>query len=230
MSSHKSTTIVTIDTLHKAKMYSFDEASRILTQRYRIYQPSVRYLICPSKQAPNYSPNALSLERPNITAFESDIPMHSNKHGLLFTAVDRVDENYRNLFFLKSEIDAFTFHPAHTPVPFAALAANRFWGGTAADISKILLNAVRDNILSIFDPAINNFTKYLPNLFAPALTNVQINNPFAHISSTQNAQEYTENPESFYLLYEILMIERLYMNKTLDKCIEELYGNTLSQT
>lgn len=233
MSSEKPTTIFTFHNLEAAQMYSFDEAARILTQKHRIYHRAIPFLICPAKQPPNFSPTSLSLsvEQSKLNAFLSDIPICIKRmEKLAFTAINQVTEHYRNLFFLKSEIDSFSFHPALTPIPFAALSANRFWGGTAADISKILLNAIRDNLLSIYDPTINNFTKYLPKLFAPAHTNIHADNSFAHISCTQNAQEYTEDPESFYLLYEILMIERLYMNKTLDKCIEELYGNTLSQT
>jgi hypothetical protein len=77
-----------------------------------------------------------------------------------------------------------------------------------SSLSKILLKAYEHGILRFYDHIIDEFTKFGSK-----------SQLWCH---SFDVESYVENPESFFLLYDILNVERIFLGKDRESCLNEL--------
>jgi hypothetical protein len=190
----------------------YSEMYNILHEKFYVTHQELRYWIKKSIEK-IYSKEKMynkDLSNANdfLVPFISDLPFLDNyeiPHNEFF---------YPEYYFYQKK-SVLNFVPLH-PLRFVYqkdLTGIRNWsdyriGKKDSSRSKILLKANEGGILRFYNDSVDDFT-----LFA---------NKSQIWFQTFEGESYVENPESFFLLYDILNVERIFLGKNKELCLNEL--------
>lgn len=207
-----------IESTKELDLISFDEMSRILQREFKATPDEIRYWI---KAGIKEKEIALKTSFVDINDEVFD-PFPPNNSYLFPYYTDLIyngiylhpehDFFYPECFFYdKQQILKFEPLRTHRFVYQKDLSGMRNWSDYK-NIYSTLLNANEKGILKFYHKTIDSFTLYA--------NDIQL---WCH---TFEGEAYASNPESFFMLFDIINIERIFFNKDRNLCLEELHINS----
>lgn len=196
-------------------LITYDEMYLILKEKFNVTHQELRYWI---KQSVDKAYDDKNVAEEYIENFLGLMPFKSDLPFINYYATP--DDEFFNEFFFpelhfyeKKSVLNFSPLPPLRFVYRKDLTGKRNWNdyrSTTKDslCSQILLKANECGILRFYDHSINDFT------FFPTETQKWC--------QTFEGEAYVDNPESFFLLYDILNVERIFLGKKKEFCLEEL--------
>jgi len=219
---------MSVDQLNLVDMVSYDELYKILFAKFKASHDEIKYWVMLSKieKDRHYFPQLGNY----LTPFQSDLPLSLNPKGTAGSYIF-TDERFLNpefCFYKRKEVEEFIPPPYSRFVYLKDLAALRNWSDYKIDekhtkIFELLKLANESGILRFYDPILNEFTltkKQTRHIMTP---DAALEKLWSH---TFDGEAYCANPDSFFLLFDILTIERVFFNKDYNLCLEELYGKS----
>lgn len=196
---------------------TYDEMYKILYDKFKTTHDELRYWI---KGTTHVCHSAYNISR-KLKPYLCDIPLND---GIMTDEVAPLSGFFypEYCFFNKKDVEVFSPSKCFRFVYLRDLTAQRNWYDYKIDekhskIFELLKHANEAGILRFYDTAKDDFS------FHKILKNNQKKQLWCH---TFDGEAYCANPNSFFLLYDILTLERVFFKKDLKLCLEELYGQS----
>jgi hypothetical protein len=190
----------------------YDEMYRTLKEKFNVTHAELRYWIKESIKKIYYKKHVhieQLLDLSNVLVpFVSDLPFIDHYE------ISNNEFFYPECYFYQKK-DVLSFVPS-PPLRFVYqkdLTGKRNWNdyrisSKDSSRSRILLNANECGVLRFYNDSIDDFTLYA--------------NKSQIWFQTFEGESYVENPDSFFLLYDILNVERIFFGKNKELCLNEL--------
>lgn len=200
----------------KNDMISYDELYKILYEKYKATHDEIKYWVKISKEGKGGdSP---------LIPYRTDLELNINNESFIFPAEGFLYPEY--CFYKKEEAKIFKPLPPFRFVYLKDLTAKRNWNNYNIDSKKtnifeLLKHANEFGILRLYDPKFQDFTFHRIN------KNQSIKDTFLQKKQlwchTFEGESYLSNPDSFFLLHDILIFERIFFKKDWKLCMQELF-------
>lgn len=208
------------DNFNTLDLIPYEEMARILFKEFKATHEEIRYWIKLSLKEKDMLNKTTYLDVNGdpienlmtnnvlIQPYYSDIPFK----GFYLNIED--DFFYPEYFFYdRQEILKFKPLPHVRFVYQKDLSAKRNWNDPQSTY-KILLQANLKGILRLYHTELDEFTYFA--------------NKSQIWCNTFDGEAYCSNPDSFFLLYDIINIERIFFKKDRDLCLQELGEQVMS--
>jgi len=208
---------------------NYDELYKILYDKYKSTHEEIRYWIIKHNSV---SSNSVG----TIIPFLSDLPrciyMDEKEQDVYISLINPPSSFFipQYHFYLKSQ--ATNFHPKFCRFVYLKdLTSLRNWydfkrNESHSMIYALLIKANAAGILRLYDDTIDEFTLYNPNYSHPKEGKKWF------WGATADGEKYLSSPDSFFLITDILNIERIFFNKPREECLKEmrnLFNNGMIQ-
>jgi hypothetical protein len=189
------------------ELIRYDEAYKILNDKFKLDHNELHYIFRDQLiQRNGISPKCV---------FSSDIPHRSYENELLHWQPPWDECRDPEVFFYSKEwIEKFV-PVSHFRFVYGRQLKDRFKAREQADIWSLLKKAGERYILSWYQRERNEFG--FTRKFKAGDKTSEIN-----WALTEEGKEYIENPDSFYLFCDIIDVERIFLNRSREYCLEEL--------
>lgn len=201
-------------------MISYDELYKLLYEKFEATHDEIRYWIKLS-----FSFNSSMMINNTLTPYHTDIASHNYTDLHLYYGQTYIyaKENFLNPqyhFYSKEEADKFIPLPINRFVYRKDLTGKRNWQEKDDRILAILKRANEVGILRCYDKESDTFTLYAPK--SKMLSNsIDDSKGFLWCNSF-HGDDYFNKPDSFFLLYDILILERVFLGKSREACEQEI--------
>jgi hypothetical protein len=194
------------------EMINYEELYRIMWDKYKATHDELRYWIALSERSlfkENY-------EEMRLKPYLSDIPI-----DIEYWPISGTDFHFpQDRFYKLRQVDNFNPNPRARFVYLRDLTKRDNWHSNY--IASNLLYGNRIGVLRFYDHLTNEFTLHKSFPYDSSHTELWCN--------SSDASSLTSDPESFFLIYDILTMERILFNRNLDSCRDELYGKDRNKT
>lgn len=161
---------------------------------------------------------------PNIYPYISDIPLNNDERfGSQYLGINTENTHFHPevCFYPKSTVDLFHHH-SHRFVYFRELPL-RGWGNfklneNESNLRKTILDANEVGILRYYDKELDDFTLNVTRLWSSSSTYRTM-----RWSSYLEEDNHFLTNDTFFLLYDIIAVERSFFGKDRNLCLKELY-------
>jgi hypothetical protein len=202
------------------KFINFNELTNILYKKYHATYDEIRYWIKEEEKYYNRSDDEHEHLEKFLLPFVSDLPRFDGRwelsRGRCF-----YPEHY---FYVKNCAESYIAYPHKRFVYVKDLTALRNWPQYSKKETKLvscfpaLNEAARSGLLRFYQQEDHDFTLYQPSL------NEDLENRKLWINTAQG-EEYLNDPEKFFLLEDIINIERVFYGRKREDCLKELGFN-----
>lgn len=227
---------MSVKDMNLKEMITYEELYKILYEKFKATHDEIRYWIKGSSYDTDlHTAQALFNGGINGSLFpyQSDMPWNVNN---IFSegGYYRIPKGFfypEYNFYIKKDVEAFYPYRCFRFVYLKDLTAHRNWHDYKIDekhtkIFEMLKRANEVGILRLYDKTVDDFTFHktiTPHMMISNNIGQEKQQCWCH---TFDGEAYFSNPDSFFLLYDILAIERVFFNKDINVCLEELYGST----
>lgn len=204
-------------------MINYDELCKLLYSKFKATSDEIRYWV----------KNSLLLgDLSKIWAYRSDIPIirpdkGRNNYYMMVHRDVSTDLFYPEYYFYNFEkANEFVPDPLYRFVLLQDLTSKRNWYDYKIDeentvIRDTLSKANEGGILRFYNKSIDDFTLYKQK---PSNNNLVDDGKKQLWCHSFDFPDFLANPNTFFLLYDIMTVERVFFKKDLNICLEELYG------